>query len=63
MSNVASVLKKYVLGPVVTSVGATVAAATAGGAMDAKAMCLVFVGAFLGAVLHKEVVVRFVGED
>ena len=57
-------LKKYVIGPVMVAVGAAVATVSASGAdIDPKAAGLAFLGALLGAILHKEVIVRFTGEE
>ena len=56
-------MKAHVVGPLTTSVGAVVAAVAASGKdADPKEVALVFVGAILGTLFHKEVIVRFGGE-
>ncbi len=53
-------LKEHVAGPLMTAGGAVVAAVSASGKdAEPKEVALVFVGALLGAVLHKEVIVKF----
>ena len=64
MSKFVSFVKAHVVGPMTVAASAALAPIMAnGGAFDLKATAIVFVGALLGAILHKQVIVRVVGED
>jgi len=61
-----SFVKAHVVGPVTVAASAALAPLVVGGslsAIDYKAVGLAFVGALVGAVLHKKVIVKVVGED
>lgn len=66
MSKFVSFVKAHVVGPVTVAVTAALAPVVAGGslsALDYKAIGLTFAGALVGAIFHKQVIVKVVGED